>query len=1277
MSGITTRAVRVVLWGSVGIAVLLAGALALALPALEQRPHLAAAWLSKQLGHEVRLGAFAITWRGGAPAIQLHELRLGTPGSGALALTNAELRIDPGASLRARALRPAQVTIRGARIQIELLADGTLQLAGLSEGPVVDAGEVLALLLGALPGQARLALEDATVTLHGFAHGEHAAAAITLTPVSVQLGPDARGVRLSGVLTLPEAPSAPVRFTLRWSERGANPLDSAEITLSTADLPLAALPRTWWRAPLLGQLGLDLDGTLAAGRIEVLRGTLRLQQARLEYAPQVDALQSLIEFVRDGQDGWRATLLRLQARTGSDLSMPVSVVLRREDTPAGRHLLSIDHAPMAGLLGLLPLLDLPVMVSERAGALLQPEGRVEDVEVDLGADLTQPRVQRVSMTLRDARAGDAEAGPFIGPADVRLAVTSHGGQIELLPSPVGLHGAHRRRAPVRVEVGGSVRWTPIEGALELHTSGLHFADGDVRLRLEGHARVPHGDDPVWVNGRLAGSSLDAAAMKRYLELDLLPRALGEWLGSAIGSGRVRTLSASLDGAPANQAEFAHMLRMQASFEQVAVDYAQGWPAIAQLSGELELANGSLALRIDGGEVSGASIASASGSIADVAAAQPLLQLRGQINGSTEHGTAFLARTPIAPRFAGLFEQLDAKGQAALDLTLGIALHEADTTVRGVITLTGNTVRVPVLRSALSQVSGSLAFDDAGLDSGTLRAIYLDKRIAARLEGIGAQRQRTQLSIEGATDPQGLLRHLYDVGAVDRDDAAALPLLSRLSGETRWRVLLDIPHQQRIAQDGIGLEVSSELSGMALDLPAPMGKRADESRTLSVRTRLAKDGPRTFTLSYGEGARALLQMTPLPGGGHQLSRGALRFGDAPAQLPETEGLSVSGEVPLLSVDDWVALIAEATAGAGARPQPMDRVGTLSIHARRLVAMGAGFDDVRLTATRDGSGIWSMRVRGADLDGEIAIPVPIASAPIEAMFEHLYVRPASATASPGRAATAALTPQDLPPARLAVKHLRYGEIDLGSARLSLTRHRDGVEIRDLHARSEHMELSGSGRWTNSGAGTRSTLDLAIHSNDFGNLTQALGYADNGIRGGVADIALDTQWDGSPFDFALDRVRGEVRFRATGGRLLEVEPGATGRMFGLLNVTILPRRLLRLDFSDLFQEGVRYERIEGAFRLDAGNAHTEGVRMHTDTARVDLVGRVGLVHEDYDQIMTVTPKLSASLPLVPIWLAEKFLNRKLIDNAFAYRYIITGSWAEPKVERERVQAPPSETQ
>ena len=72
-----------------------------------------------------------------------------------------------------------------------------------------------------------------------------------------------------------------------------------------------------------------------------------------------------------------------------------------------------------------------------------------------------------------------------------------------------------------------------------------------------------------------------------------------------------------------------------------------------------------------------------------------------------------------------------------------------------------------------------------------------------------------------------------------------------------------------------------------------------------------------------------------------------------------------------------------------------------------------------------------------------------------------------------------------------------------------------------------------------------------------------------------------------------------------------------------------------------------------------------MESDTARLEVVGRTGLVSKDYDQLVTVIPKISSSLPLVPIWIAQKLLDRNVFDKAFAYQYTITGPWEEPAVE------------
>ncbi len=1264
--------------GAAGALAVLALLALLALPALEKRPQVVADWLGEQLGRPVRLREMQVGWSDGAPLVRLRGLELGAAGSG-LALDAAEVRVDALGSLKARALRPESVTVRGAQVQLSRGDDGSITLSGFGQTRTTRADAALGHLLGTLPGAARLGLEDATVTLDGFA-APGAAAPLVLAPVSLRLRAVAGGLRLAGAIALPASPATPLRFTLRWARRDTDPLAGADITLSTRDMPLQALPAGLRPAALSGRLSADLDGSIAGGRLRGLRGTLALDAPRLAQAPgaiSIESLESLVEFA-DLPDGWRLTLLRLQARSESRVSPSATLALTQIGRgDASRHTLTLDHAPVAGLL---PLLGHPALVGAAGARLIgavRPDGRVEDLEIQLTGLPAEPRVQSLRARLREVVLQEPGGAGALGPADAQLTLMGGAGRL-LLRATTARAPDDGSGARLDFAAGGELRWHREDDVLVLDSTGVNFADGDARLRIAGSVRVPlQGERGVQVAVEVRGSGVDAAAARRYLSRAGMHEALSLWINRAVQRVKVRGLTASLHGELSRVEDLTRVLRVRVDFDEAQLRYLEDWPALEALAGHLELDRGRFGFTLTGGRTVGASIVSAAGSIPDVDEQDPVLRIAGRIAGRTEHGAEFLSATPIAHRFEGLLAQLDARGEAALDLELDIPLAEGQVRVRGDVSLSGNRLQVPALRSGLDAVQGRFSFDRDGLSRGTLQAVYLERRITAELDGTAEQRTRTRLAIQGATDREGLVRHLRDVGALDAAATSVPPLLSRLTGSAQWRVQLDIPHRERIAREGIALAVTSDLAGMGLDLPAPLGKDADSRQELLVRTRLAVDGPRVFQVSYGGHTRALLEMTP-EDPGHRFTRGELRFGGAPAALPAQPGLAVAGELDRLSVDNWVALIAELADVDAAHEQgaerPMQRLSRVDVSTAHLTALGAGFDRVQVGVTRAPDGPWRVRLRGESVAGEILIPEPVGTVPIDARFEHLHVKPGVGGGMLPMQ-TSRLDPRDLPPARLVARQLRYNDIDLGLAKLLVSHAGDGVEFSELLAIGERFDLRGSGSWSGSGADTRSQVALNIHSDDFGRFTHTLGYGNSGVEGGAVEIAIDAEWQGSPFDFALERVRGVLHFRAAGGRLLEVEPGATGRVFGLLNVTVLPRRLLRLDFSDLFQEGVSYERIEGSFRLDAGNAWTNNLTMHTDSARVELSGRVGLLAEDYDQVMTVTPKLSTSLPLAPLWLAERFLKRKLIDAAFAYRYVITGPWSEPKVERVRVESSPAE--
>ena len=195
------------------------------------------------------------------------------------------------------------------------------------------------------------------------------------------------------------------------------------------------------------------------------------------------------------------------------------------------------------------------------------------------------------------------------------------------------------------------------------------------------------------------------------------------------------------------------------------------------------------------------------------------------------------------------------------------------------------------------------------------------------------------------------------------------------------------------------------------------------------------------------------------------------------------------------------------------------------------------------------------------------------------------------------------------------------------------------------------------------------MTIHGDDLGRMLGSLGFDGNVVTGGTTDVSLRGAWAGAPAQFALERMVGVMHFLSTDGRLTRVKPGVTGRVFGLLTITSLPRRLV-LDFGDLFKDGFEFDRIDGSFAIEYGDAHTDDLFMESDTARFDVVGRTGLVIKDYDQLVTVTPKISSSLPLVPLWLAQKLLDRNVFDKAFSYQYTIGGAWDAPEVEFVKTQ-------
>ena len=148
----------------------------------------------------------------------------------------------------------------------------------------------------------------------------------------------------------------------------------------------------------------------------------------------------------------------------------------------------------------------------------------------------------------------------------------------------------------------------------------------------------------------------------------------------------------------------------------------------------------------------------------------------------------------------------------------------------------------------------------------------------------------------------------------------------------------------------------------------------------------------------------------------------------------------------------------------------------------------------------------------------------------------------------------------------------EFALGSrrfGRLELQARNDaGIwHLSKIEATNPFGNLSGSGQWQLAGGKNRTQLDFRIDSNDVGKLLERLGYL-GAVRAGTAQLSGRIGWNGSPVDLDFESLSGDMNLEVSKGQFVKLDPGAAGKLLGLISLQGLPRRI-SLDFKDVFSD------------------------------------------------------------------------------------------------------------
>lgn len=1004
-----------------------------------------------------------------------------------------------------------------------------------------------------------------------------------------------------------------------------------------------------------GQGGVRLWTELAHGKPSAASAALQLRAVKVRLGK---ALPELTVAKLDGEMSWKnlARGFEFQSKqmtidTGTQQHLNVQNVYIRFETAQSNELekgefraQNFSIAPWLALAEYFPLSD------AQRGQLLawSPQGQVKNLALSWNGPAAAP--QRYNAKAEFNALGVRPVGMVPGFANFSgtMQADQQGGSAKVNARNASIDVPHVFRQTLQfTEFETQTNWRLQDQTLHFTVASARFANAQLSGTLSGNYSSGSGS-PAYANfqGRL--SRADAAAVYQYLPLSVTD-ATHAWVKSAVLQGSADEVRFQLKG-PLAQFPFAQdkngIFRVTATVKQGVLRYAPEWPQIDNIETDLDFHGNRMEINARQGKILGAKIARAKIVIPELHHPDPIVEVDGEVGGNTIEFLKFIAASPLNDKLNLHAEQLHAEGTGTLNLSLRLPVHRVhDTRVAGVYQFAANKLWAALPGPTLDQASGKLAFTEHSLDASTIRAQFLGG----------------PFTLTALTSADGVVRGSANgrISAVAMQQAYPGALTQRLKGSTDWSASLALRKQ------ALNLNLVSNLTGLASDLPYPLNKMANETLPFKFERRVL-DGQRdALTLSLGKVAAAHL-LRVASDDAMQIERGQLTLGAAMAPIPSQPGLSVEGALTRLDLDAWRNLL---PAKDEALPLPLNRV---NLKINTLDFLGRRFNSFAVTAVPQ-EGNWQAQVESKEMQGEINWADQ--DEKISAHFKNLIYPEASPTS-----ALNASNPRDmnLPSLNLLIDNFQLKNNKLGRVELVADKQGSDWHIERLQIKNADATFQAEGTWQSWLAQPQTKLAIDLDVKDIGKFLARMGYPDR-IKGGTAKLAGNVNWRGSPQDFNVASLKGDLKLEAKKGQFMRLDPGV-GKLLGLLSLQSLPRRLT-LDFRDVFSEGFAFDNILGIMTVNQGLLSTNDFVMQGPAAVVSMSGSTDLDKETQNLRVKVVPVVGDSVSLLaflggPVVGLSTFVLQKLLKDPLgkmvAYDYAVTGTWENPNVVRVGAKTP-----
>ena len=1096
--------------------------------------------------------------------------------------------------------------------------------------------------------------------------------------------------------------------------------------------------------------GYSLRGQLSLSQIPAGSADDTAAEAAAASASGTSALASLQSLSSNLSGRWQpgeswGLVLQQLSLNWAQLEVPELNLRAGGDRISGAQL-ALDQIELKAWHQVLRVLQLIPEKADEWLEALEPEGQLRNVRLARRPDgeLT------LAANLHDVSAGAHHGAPAVTGVNGFLALDGTGGRVEL--DSINGFSAHfplLYTQPFRFSSArGTVAWAMdrshnevsiYSGPLALQSDKGEFG-GQFLLQLP---MIPHSKPSDFTLA--LGLREVAVAEQRNLVPTVVSDDLRSWLNRGLGEQNQGSISAAgfmyrgygyregsnqqllaLGEHPARQT-----VQLQADFDKVALTYAPEWPRANGVDGHLAIDDGEVAVaaprarlwNMQARELQVAVTPQEQGSRLDV---------RAELSGPAADGLRLLRESPLRDQLGNAFDDWALAGQISgqLHLTQGLGGAAVAPVQQVDLFLEEGELALENLKLQFDALNGSVHYSShTGLAGTALRGRLWGQPLKARIQHLGEGDERdTQVVVDGRARAE-------DIG-----QWSARPELAWLEGALNYGALVTIPAKAKAKPYAAVLEINSDLEGVAVNLPAPLGKAAEDKSRFVLRVPIGEQG-NLYHLSYGEHLQGQFWQV-----GKRLERGSIAL-NAEARLPSAPGISIIGDLSTIELQPWkqaLAIYGEESADgpASGNVASADSIGedeTVAVTSSRghehnsqtlnteqseelplAISLDLSTDLLQLSQTAQ---IENIHVRGRGLgadwqlefDSETAAGeltgIMNAATPLQLKLRHLRL-PARAQETEALAELAAPQPvqvqtvappsQDawhgfdfagLPQVDFSTENLQVGDESMGPWSFQLRPSPERLVVGDIRGslRGVHIEGRGEGEnrlgaqlmWMRDSQGNESSQFIGrLSGENLGQVLQAWGQ-EAVIESTSATFDTALRWAGSPANATANALSGEIRIDIRKGRFLRASDNAGTsllRLLSLFNFDTWARRL-RLDFSDLVQSGLTFDRVHGEvyFEGDGELLIAVPIQVEGPTSELQMAGRVNIKREDLNLTLVATLPVGNNLAFVAalagglpaaagVYLISKVF-KKQVARVASVSYRINGEWSDPEVRFDKL--------